>query len=132
MSQHRDDHHPVRRIVLRSGRAIEVIPLAKEDEARTGSGLHVCPECDSELVQPVEWGRTASERWELTLHCPNCDWSRRDTYDYDQVAELEERLDHGVTAILRDLKRLMGANMADEVERFAAALEADLILPEDF
>jgi hypothetical protein len=37
-----------------------------------------------------------------------------------------------VAAILRDLKRLATANMADEIDRFTAALDADLVLPEDF
>ena len=46
--------------------------------------------------------------------------------------QLEEQLDDGIAAILLDLKRLATANMADEIERFAAALEANLILPEDF
>jgi hypothetical protein len=69
---------------------------------------------------------------ELTLHCPNCCWSRHGTYDEEQVAQLEDHLDDGVTAILRDLRRLTNANMADEIERFAAALALDLILPEDF
>ena len=34
--------------------------------------------------------------------------------------------------MLSDLRRLTQANMAEEIERFAAALDADLILPEDF
>jgi hypothetical protein len=50
----------------------------------------------------------------------------------NDVAALEERIDEGVEAILCDLKRLAHANMADEVDRFVAALNADLILPEDF
>ena len=33
---------------------------------------------------------------------------------------------------MRDLKRLMHANMEEEIERFTTALEDDLILPEDF
>ena len=33
---------------------------------------------------------------------------------------------------MRDLKRLMHANMEEEVERFIAALDADHILPMDF
>jgi hypothetical protein len=53
-------------------------------------------------------------------------------FDQDDVAALEERLDEGVEAILRDLQRLTHANMSDQIDRFAAALEADLILPEDF
>ena len=34
--------------------------------------------------------------------------------------------------MLRDLKRLRQANMAEEIERFVHALNADLLLPEDF
>lgn len=95
-------------------------------------GLHVCPCCDSELVQPIEWGGVSDQQVELTLHCPNCHWTCRDTYDQEQVAQLEDRLDEGVGAILRDLRRLTTANMAEEIERFATALTQDLILPEDF
>ena len=34
--------------------------------------------------------------------------------------------------MLGDLKRLAHANMTDQIERFIGALQADLILPEDF
>lgn len=103
-----------------------------ETSAAPSRGLHVCPSCASELVQPIEWGEICGERLELALHCPNCCWTRHGTYDQQQVARLEDRLDEGVAAILRDLRRLTTANMADEIERFAAALAHDLILPEDF
>lgn len=132
MSQHREHQHSTRRIVLPSGKTIEVIRFDGQRERPAGPGLHVCPVCASQLVQPVEWGAVEGECWELTLRCPNCDWSSRGIYDHAQVAELEERLDDGIAEILRDLNRLTDANMADEVDRFAAALEADLILPEDF
>lgn len=129
------DHHPLshstRRIALPSGRSIEVVRF--DDEAPpSGDGLHVCPCCDSELVQPIEWAQVADERLELTLHCPNCNWTSRGSYPQMEVAQLEDRLDEGVAAILRDLRQLTTANMADDVERFAAALAHDLILPEDF
>ncbi len=133
MSQHREHQHSPRRIVLSSGKAIQVIRIDGGQSAVPGGpGLHVCPECDSQLVQPLEWGSVERQCWELTLHCPNCHWSARGIYDHAQVAEFEERLDDGVAEILRDLKRLTDANMADKVDRFAAALQADLILPEDF
>jgi hypothetical protein len=69
---------------------------------------------------------------ELTLHCPNCDWVSHGIHDELQVAMLEDRLDDGLVAILGDLRRLTAANMAEEIERFAAALAHDQILPEDF
>jgi len=34
--------------------------------------------------------------------------------------------------LVRDLKRLMHANMEEEIDRFVSALEEDQILPEDF
>jgi hypothetical protein len=132
MNPNQNHKHSVRKIVLPSGRSIEVVRFEDDAHASRSTGLHICPECDSKLVQPIDWGEPSEEHWELTLHCPNCDWTRHDGFDPDQVMLLEEQLDEGVTAILRDLRRLATANMADEVERFAAALAADLILPEDF
>jgi hypothetical protein len=129
MSQ-RPNSHSVRRIVLPSGRSIEVVRFSLDEP--TGPGLHACPECQSELVQPVLWGETASGFWELTLHCPNCEWLTEGVFDQDQVDEFEERLDEGLAEMLADLRRLTQANMAEEVDRFTAALQTDLILPEDF
>ena len=54
------------------------------------------------------------------------------TYDQATVDRFDEVLDDGTDALVRDLKRLMRANMEDEVERFSAALHAGAILPEDF
>jgi hypothetical protein len=124
------NQHSVRRIVLPSGRSIEVIRFAETETP--AEGLHVCIECRSDLVQPTSWGQVTAEHWELELHCPNCGHTREGVFDQDDVAALEERLDEGVEAILRDLQRLTHANMSDQIDRFAAALEADLILPEDF
>jgi hypothetical protein len=127
---HNPDHHSIRRIVLPSGRTIEVVRFYL-DETET-HGLHVCPECDSHLVQPVDWAEAPQGFWELTLHCPNCDWIDEGVFDQDQVDALEEQLDEGLTEMLSDLRRLTQSNMTEEIERFAAALHADLILPEDF
>ena len=127
MSHH--DRHSIRRIVLPSGRTIEVVRFYADE---SGPGLHVCPECDSDLVQPVDWAEAPQGLWELTLQCPNCFWLEEGIFDQEQVDALEEHLDDGVTAMLSDLRRLTQANMTEDIERFAAALNADLILPEDF
>ncbi len=129
MNENRD-RHSVRRIVLPSGRSIEVVRFEADDATRRG--LHVCPECDSELVQPVCWSETADHRWELTLECPNCGWLSDGVYEREQIDRLEEKLDDGLTEMLADLKRLTQANMAEEIDRFISALNADFILPEDF
>ncbi len=124
------DHHSIRRIVLPSGRSIDLVRFVL-DEAGT-RGLHICPDCDSELVQPGGWTEAPQGFWELTLRCPNCDWLDEGVFDQDQVNALEERLDQGLTDMLSDLRHLTQFNMTEEIERFATALHADLILPEDF
>jgi len=125
------ERHSVRRIVLPSGKSIEVVRF-HDLEKPAPSGLHVCPTCFSELVQPVSWAEAEGQRWELTLECPNCGWLEEGVYERDQVDRLEEQLDDGLAEMLGDLQRLAQANMADHIERFASALHADLILPEDF
>ncbi len=124
------DHHSIRRIVLPSGRSIEVVRFYHDESS--DQGLHVCPQCGSHLVQPISWEEAPQGFWELILHCPNCDWLDEGVYDQEQVDALEERLDQGVTDLLSDLRRLTQSNMSEEIERFTAALQGDLVLPEDF
>jgi hypothetical protein len=125
------DSHSTRRIVLPSGKSIEVL-LFEEVAEPAPRALHICPECESDLVQPVEWSEAPRRRWELTLRCPNCDWLIGGVFEQDQVDDLEDRLDEGLSEMLRDLRRLTQANMAEEIDRFTAALQTDLVLPEDF
>lgn len=124
------DHHIIRRIVLPGGRGIEVVRLQPDDSA--GTGLHICPRCGSPLVQPLDWHEGPQGLWELTLHCPDCDWLDEGTFAQDQVDALEEKLDDGLAEMLCDLRRLTQSNMVEEIERFCAALRRDLVLPEDF
>jgi len=94
--------------------------------------VHVCIHCRSELVQPVTWQRASARTWELTLRCPECEtWSTAD-YPDDACMAFDEELDRGLAILLSDLGMLAEANMEDDVERFVAALHADLVLPEDF
>jgi hypothetical protein len=121
----------VHRILLQSGRSIEVVRFDKP-EVNPRRELHVCPHCDGELVQPVAWSEASEGQWGLLLKCPNCEWSDEGIYTQDEVEHFEEQLDEGVSEMIRDLKCLTHANMVDEIDRFIAALRADQILPEDF
>jgi hypothetical protein len=135
----------VRRVVLPSGRAIEVVyfenlaeaaaaePRPRVERVRDGLvDLHVCPECDRELVYPVEWEEASTTHWEVLLRCPSCEWSDLGTFDQGTVDRFDDELDRGTEALMRDLKRLTQANMEDEIDRVVSALGADAILPEDF
>jgi hypothetical protein len=128
----RSRHHSVQRIVLPSGRKIEVVRVNDSPVEAEHGPLHLCPDCQCELVQPVSWAEASDDHWELLLRCPNCEWCTEGIYEHSAVQDLEERLDDGLADMLSDLQRLTQANMADEIDRFLAALQADLILPEDF
>jgi hypothetical protein len=132
----------VRRVTLPSGRSIEVVyfePLASQAAGAAAlpkgepvDDLHICPECDRDLVYPVDWEEASATHWEVELRCPNCEWSEVGTYDQATVDRFDEQLDVATEALVKDLRRLVQANMEAEADRFAAALEANAILPEDF
>jgi hypothetical protein len=130
MNQNPHGKHAVRRIVLPSGRTIEVIRFHDGDAEQRE--LHSCPGCRSDLVQPMAWSETPDGRWDLMLECPNCGRSESGTFTRLQVERLEDHLDEGLTEMIADLQRLTQANMAADVDRFVAALDANFILPEDF
>jgi hypothetical protein len=144
MSLH-DPRHYVRRVVLPSGKTIEVVyfedrpavaapvaatPLHPHDESVVD--LHVCGGCTSTLVYPTEWEEAGTTHWEVTLRCPNCEWAGTGIFEQELVERFDEELDRGTEALVRDLKRLAHANMEDEIERFTTALAEDHIVPEDF
>jgi len=133
------DHRSVRRVVLPSGKTIEVLyfqadsaPVEHSGTAGEIEGLHVCPSCASKLVVPVAWEEAGSAHWDVTLHCPNCDWLGSGVFAEEVVERFDEELDRGTEALVRDLQRLMRANMEDEIDRFVVALAADQIWPMDF
>jgi hypothetical protein len=107
-------------------------PFASAPLAHSAAGLHVCPDCTSQLVAPVAWEQAGPHAWAVTIQCPNCEWWDADVFDEETVERFDEELDRGTEALVRDLLRLVRANMEDDVERFVAALRADAILPEDF
>jgi hypothetical protein len=139
--------HYVKRVLLPSGKTIEVVyfrdggPVGgvvqtprttDHPPAEPHQELHVCMECDSELVYPIEWEESGEENWSVLLHCPNCDIYREGVFTQNTVEVFDEELDRGADALARDYKRLMRANMAEEIDRFVGALDSGAIVPEDF
>jgi uncharacterized protein (DUF2236 family) len=138
---HPDNSNYVRRVVLPSGRAIEVVyfenqpahaPQPAAGTTREVVDLHICPDCDKYLVYPVEWEEASPTHWEVQLRCPNCEWATVGLFDQETVDRFDEELDRGTEALVRDLKRLTRANMEEETERFSSALASDAIWPMDF
>jgi len=138
--------HQLKRIVLPSGKTIEVVyfdhasfatpaehreaPVERPaDEERE---LHVCLNCGSHLVYPVQWEEAGARTWHVTLRCPECEWAEGGVFTQDQCDRFDDELEAGTDALTRDYKRLITANMSEEIDRFAAALRVDAILPVDF
>jgi hypothetical protein len=138
---HSDNSNYVRRVVLPSGRAIEVVyfehqpaPVTPPETSgkRERRALQLCPECAKDLVYPVEWQEASPTHWEVRLRCPNCEWTTVGLFDQETVDRFDEELDRGTDAVVTDLRRLTRANMEEELERFASALASDAIWPMDF
>ena len=141
MESQGENTHFVKRVMLPSGKTIDVVYFRHADDEAPATqhpgpephqNLHQCLDCDSRLVYPVEWEEAGPENWAVLLQCPNCQTCREGVFTQDTVELFDEELDRGADALARDYKRLMRANLSDEIDRFAAALKADAILPEDF
>lgn len=104
----------------------------RTDGAATTDGLHVCAACRSPLVMPVAWEAAGPGRWAITRECPNCGWWEAGAFEEAVVERFDEELDRGTEALVRDLLRLVRANMEEDVERLISALRAGALLPEDF
>ena len=155
MSLPNNEGHQMKRIVLPSGKTIEVVyfeshssdvpPAAPETmetpaapalpvhvPAEETRDLHVCVNCESELVYPVQWEEASPESWQILLRCPDCEWTDSGVFPQAECDRFDDQLEAGTEALTRDFKRLVTANMAEEIERFIAALDADAIQPFDF
>lgn len=141
MSQNPDHSHYVRRVVLPSGRSIEVVyfdPQPVESHGPVPANpsvteeLHICPECDASLVYPIEWAEVSPTQWEVEIRCPNCDFTEVGIHEQAIVDRFDDELDRGTAALVRDLQRLTRANMEEEIERFTKALHSGAIWPMDF
>lgn len=137
MSDQNSNRQYVRHLVLPSGKRIEVVYFdgAGVPEAQPlpgNSELHVCGSCSAELVYPVDWEPVGKTHWRVMLRCPNCEWHGSGVFDQDVVDRFDEQLDRGSQMLAEDLRQLMLVNMAEEIDRFVEALNADFILPCDF
>ena len=135
--------HQLKRIVLPSGKTIEVVYFDQVDRPegaahetqqpqRDKRDLHLCPDCESDLVYPTTWEEADERHWSVSLRCPNCEHFEQGVFSQDECDRFDDHLESGTDALTRDFKRLMAANMAEEIDRFVEALDADAIQPMDF
>jgi hypothetical protein len=94
--------------------------------------LHHCPNCSSDLVQPVEWAPSGEDAWSVLLRCPECEVFQAGVYSQADVDAYDEELDRGEALLHVAYMQLATENMAAEIDAFVGALHAGAILPEDF
>lgn len=96
-------------------------------------GLHVCPKCESQVVQLVHLEEADDiHHFRLWLRCPECEWRGGGVHDEAEIDCLEQVIEGGVRAIERAFIIEKRLNMELLAELFRLALEADLITPDDF
>jgi hypothetical protein len=106
--------------------------LEEPDETLADPELCRCGGCGSMLVQPIDWSLIGRSHWRVVLRCPNCEWSGTGVFGQEAVDRYDRELDRGTRTLQATLTRVSRACMEAEIEAFAHALEADLIVPFDF
>jgi hypothetical protein len=112
-------------------------PLGRQDSTTLApidadEALHVCIACDSELVQPEWWEEASGGAWQVGLRCPECETCREGVYSQRVVDGFDAVLNEGCDQLAATYRRMVRDNLVAELERFAGALRAGAILPEDF
>ena len=133
----------VKRITLPSGKVVELVYLQTgwgrppaDDPAAPENvrirRIELCPQCGSDRVHPLDWREVEDMRWELDVRCPDCRWTASGVFDQPEVERYDDVLLAGAGDLTEELDRVTRENMAEILERFRAALDADAIQPFDF
>jgi len=132
MEDHPKTQHFTRRLILPSGRRVEVVYFESAVPEDDDQELQRCGSCQSDLVQPVDWSPLGKSYWQVTLRCPNCEWSGTGVFPQAVVERFDRELDRATNLVIGELNRIGLENMAEDIGRFTQALDEDHILPSDF
>jgi hypothetical protein len=95
--------------------------------------LHVCGDCRRPFVVPLSiLPLMAQDGYVVELQCANCGGTEIAVHDDEELERLDRELDRQTGRLRHALAELELADELARVDRFAAALQADAILPEDF
>ena len=75
-------------------------------------GLHVCPRCASQLVQPDQWAPVDSRRWRVELSCPDCELARGRGLPPAALDRYDEIARRGRRELVRELQELAAGEHA--------------------
>jgi hypothetical protein len=94
--------------------------------------LTVCRACSSDYVIPTDWAEHDGARWWIRLRCGECGEAREVVVPDAAAQRYDRELNRGMDEIATVLHRLDLERMAEAAERFASALEHDLVDADDF
>lgn len=96
-------------------------------------GLHVCPGCERPFVVPgAVHAVLDAARVRLDLACVNCGWAATAVHTEQELLAFEGDMGRSFDDLLWTHEVVWTANTQAAIERFAAALAADAIVPDDF
>jgi hypothetical protein len=101
---------------------------------RATQDLHVCGSCRRPFVVPdaIVSAPGGIEGVVVELRCTDCGWTHMGAYPAAAVEALDRALDLTEREIRAALEVCELAAELERIDRFARALELDLITPEDF
>jgi hypothetical protein len=105
----------------------------RHTEIAHGSGLETCVACGRDFVVPVALLDLVDEGlYLLALHCKNCDRLSTGVHEDAELEALERANEVAESELRSALEIVSVARFIDDLDGFTRALEADVVLPEDF
>jgi hypothetical protein len=99
---------------------------------RRRATLSDCSECGADFVHPVEWSPNDGGSWWMLLRCGACGASREEIVSDEAAERYDRELDSAGYRMRLAAERLSKERLEEQADRFATALELDLIGAEDF
>jgi hypothetical protein len=108
--------------------------MAEDFDSATGQqGLETCTSCGEPFVVPVALLDLVDEGlYLLALHCKNCDRLSTGVHEDAELEALEKANERAEAEMQSALEIVSVARFIDDVGDFTRALEANVVLPEDF
>jgi hypothetical protein len=97
------------------------------------TGLETCTACGQPFVVPVALLDLVDEGlYLLALHCKNCDGLFTGVHEDAELEALEHANERAQVEMESALEIVAVARFIDDLDGFTRALEAGMVLPEDF
>ena len=94
--------------------------------------LHVCPQCEGDLVYPVSWEERSGDSWRSSAAAPTASGGTSASSPRTRSSSSTTSSTRAPRTCWSALRNFARANMEADVERLIEAIHLDLIEPMDF